>query len=82
MTYIFNTIGFGLWISLISFLATLWRDRLDTAVIAFTAYVEEVMLGKKPLLPAPVVSQYKDVHELQVTPANGHDAKEKMELPV
>ena len=82
ITYVFNTIGFALWISLVSFLATLWRDRLDVWVIASTQYIEEVMLGKKPLLPAPVVSQYKDVHELQVTPANGHDVKEKTQLPV
>ena len=82
ITYCFNTIGFGLWITFISYLATLWRDRLDVAVIAWTQYIEEVALGKKPLIPAGGVSQYGAVHDLSGTTANGHNIKEKTGLPV
>ena len=49
MWAIITWLVFGLWLILLMYLSTLWRDRLDGSFIAFAQFAEEVMLGKKTL---------------------------------
>src|SRR5277367_681159 len=44
--YLFNTIAFGLWISLVTRLALVWRDKLENRSRKFAEWLEEVMLGE------------------------------------
>jgi hypothetical protein len=44
---IVNVIAFGLWLILLMFLSTAWKNRLDGPCASLTQWAEEVMMGKK-----------------------------------
>jgi hypothetical protein len=45
------------WLALVLFLSVQWRDRLDGKFVAFSQYVEALLLGKKSFTPVSVFLQ-------------------------
>jgi hypothetical protein len=67
-----NTMVFGLWFAMITYLSVQWRDRLDGSCAVFTAWIEEVMLGRKNISDFEIVRD-----KLKMTQANGRHDMEK-----
>src|SRR5271170_2865867 len=45
--YLLNTIAFGLWISLVTSLALVWRNKFENRCREFAEWLQEVMVGGK-----------------------------------
>ena len=50
LRYLLNTAAFLGYLGMVSWLSVLWRDRIDSACVLITQWVEEVMVGKKTVL--------------------------------
>lgn len=47
---VLNTIAFVVWMTLLTYLSVLWRDKVDVSTGVFTQWVEDIMVGKKTIL--------------------------------
>lgn len=48
--YLLNTAAFLGYLGLVTWLSVLWRDRVDSACVLITQWVEQVMVGKRTVL--------------------------------
>lgn len=50
LRYLLNTAAFLGYFATVTWLSVLWRDRIDSACVLITQWVEEVMVGKRTVL--------------------------------
>jgi hypothetical protein len=62
------------WLAFVLFLSVQWRDRLDGKFVAFSQYVEALLLGKKSFVPVSFLWR-KDDQNGDLETAHKQDVK-------
>lgn len=80
--YLLNAAAFLGYLGMVTWLSVLWRDRIDSACILITQWVEEVMAGKKTILGSISGLTGRGVEMKGNGVAHGSLEKEVMEMGV
>jgi len=80
--YLLNAAAFLGYLGMVTWLSVLWRDRIDSACVLITQWVEEVMVGKKTILGSISGLTGRGVEMKGNGVAHGSLEKEVMEMGV